>query len=215
MTRIILIRHGQSQANAASLFAGLSDFDLTELGHRQAALAAEYLRPRERVDRIYSSDLLRAYHTALPFGAAYGLPVEKDEGLREIFGGDWERLSFPQIAEQYPDAFDVWVNDYSHSRPVNGESTEEVYRRVVPHICALAEENDGKCILLATHATVVRAFHAFAEGLRADETGSVPFAHNASINIFSYEKGRAHPVSLNLVEHLGDGVTSLPFKPNA
>ena len=215
MTRLILIRHGQSLANAENLFAGHSDFDLSEFGHGQAASAAAYLKATEHIDHIYASDLLRAYHTATPIGEALGLPVIKDTGLREIFAGEWESLSFPTIAETYPEQFRVWREDYSHARPVGGESTAEVYERIVPHICELAERHDGECILLATHATVVRAFDSFARGYSKDETGKIHFAPNASMQIYTYENGKPTIVRSNVTEHLGDMVTSLPPIINA
>ena len=215
MTKLILVRHGQSLANAKNLFAGHSDFDLSELGHRQAALAADYLASTERIDAIYASDLLRAYHTATPTADKLGIPVIKDTGLREIFGGEWESMVFTDIAEQYPDEFRVWREDYSHARPVGGESTAEVYERIVPHICSLASRHDGECLLLATHATVVRAFDAFARGYTKDETGKISFAHNASINLYGYENGAAFVIQANVIDHLGDSITSLPPIINA
>ena len=215
MTRLILVRHGQSLANANNLFAGHSDFDLSEFGHKQAACAASYLAQHETIDHIYASDLLRAYHTATPIGEALGLPVIKDTGLREIFAGEWESLSFSTIAETYPEEFHVWREDYSHARPVGGESTAEVYERIVPHVCALAERHNGECLLLATHATVVRAFDAFARGLTKDETGKISFAYNASINIYAYENGKASIIRSNIVDHLDGMVTALPPIINA
>lgn len=215
MTRLILVRHGQSIANENDLFAGHSDFDLTALGHKQARAVSDYLLKNEKIDVIYASDLLRAYHTATPAAEAFGLPVIKDEGFREIFGGAWESMSFTDIAEQYPDAFGVWRNDYAHCRPVDGESTAEVYGRVVPHVCELAKKHEGQCVLIATHATVVRAFAAYARGLGADEVGQVPFVHNSSINIFTYDQGTVATVRTNITEHLGDMVTVLPPIINA
>ena len=215
MTRLILIRHGQSLANARDLFAGHSDFDLSEFGKRQAAMTAAYLKRHERVDAIYASDLLRAYHTACPIGEAFGLPVVKDTALREIFAGKWESMSFPDIAATYPAEFDVWRNDYSRARPVEGESTAEVYRRIVPHIRALAEANDGKCLALGTHATVVRAFDAHARGYGEGETGQISFSHNASINIYTYDRGEVSVVRSDIIEHLGELTSSLPPIINA
>lgn len=215
MTRFILIRHGQSLANSRNLFAGHSDFDLSELGHQQAVLAANYLKKREHVDAVYASDLLRAYHTALPIAEAFGLPVIPDPALREIYAGEWESLSFTEIAARYPDAFDVWCHHYSLARPTGGESTAEVYRRIVPHICSLAEEHDGKCLVLATHATVVRAFESFARGYSAEETGKIDFFHNAAFGIYTYERGKVTALRSDITEHLGDSVTGLPSVINA
>ena len=210
MTRLILIRHGQSLANAEHIFAGHSDFDLSELGHTQARLAAEYLAANEKIDAIYASDLLRAYHTATPTAHLLGLPIIKDTGLREIFAGEWEGKTVFELDERYPEDFHVWKNDFSHARPTGGESIPEVYRRIVPHICELARQNDGKCILLATHATVVRSFEAFSRGFGAEETGRVEFASNASLNIYTYEGGTVIPVRSDITEHLGDLVTKIP-----
>ena len=215
MTKLILVRHGQSLANARNLFAGLSDFDLSDFGKAQARMTASYLLKYETIDVIYASDLLRAYHTACPIGEAYGLPVIKDEGLREIFGGDWESMEFTAIAEQYPDEVRVWREDYSHARPVGGEATAEVYERVVPHICELAKRHEGQCVLLATHATVVRAFDAFARGYTKDETGRISFSHNASINIYGYDHGNVSLIRTNIIDHLGDMATTLPPIINA
>ncbi|MBQ8330872.1 MAG: histidine phosphatase family protein [Clostridia bacterium] len=215
MTRIILVRHGQSIANEKNLFAGHSDFDLSELGKKQARAVANYLKNNERIDVIRASDLLRAYHTATPVGEALGLPIVKDLNFREIFGGAWESMPFEEIAKRYPDAFSVWRTDYAHSRPVDGESTKEVYERVVPYICQLAKKNDGNCLLIATHATVVRAFDAYAHGLGSDEVGQIPFVHNASINIYTYDEGTVTAVRTNVTEHLHNMVTKLPDIINA
>lgn len=215
MTRLILIRHGQSLANERNLFAGHSDFDLSELGHTQAALAADYLADREHIDAIYASDLLRAYHTATPLAKKLGMDVIKDTGLREIFGGEWESMSFSDIAEKYPREFRVWREDYSRACPVGGEATAQVYERIVPHICEIAKKHDGQTVLCATHATVVRAFDSYARGYTKHETGRISFPHNASINIYSYEQGRVSIIQTNIIDHLGDTVTSLPPIINA
>lgn len=215
MTKLILIRHGQSLANERNLFAGHSDFDLSELGHTQAALAAEYLAKYEHIDAIYASDLLRAYHTATPIAKRLGLPVIKDTGLREIFGGRWESMCFPDIAETYPEEFRVWREDYSRACPVEGEATAQVYERIVPHICEIAKKHDGQTVICATHATVVRAFDSYARGYTKYETGKISFPHNASINIYSYEEGHVSILQTNITEHLGDMITSLPPIINA
>lgn len=205
MTRIIMVRHGQSLANATRRFAGHSDFDLSELGHIQARCAAEHLLKNEKIDVIYASDLLRAYHTATPIAEAFGLSVRKDQGLREIFAGDWEALTVDEIAEKFPEDFYKWKNNYSQSRPTGGESTKEVYGRVIPHVIDLAKKHDGETILLATHATVVRSFIAYSKGLSADQTEMLGgFPKNASISIFTYDNGQVAPIATDIVEHLSE-----------
>ena len=215
MTRIFMIRHGQSIANFIGKFAGHSDFDLTDLGHHQASLAADYLFEREKIDKIYASDLLRAYNTAVAFSKVYGLDITPSDQLREIYAGKWEGLSFDEIAEKFPRDFGDWMNDFSNARCTEGESVAEIYERVVKYVCQIAEENDGKCILIATHATVVRAFNCFAMGYDADRMADVSFCGNAALNYFIYENGKATIEKSNINEYLGDLATEVPEKIRA
>ena len=108
MTRLIITRHGQSIANAQLRFAGHSDFDLSETGHTQAALVAKYLCENLHIDAIYSSDLLRAYNTALPTARALGMDIIPSTALREIFAGEWEGHTTDEIAAYYAEDFGVW-----------------------------------------------------------------------------------------------------------
>lgn len=209
MTRLVITRHGQSIANAERRFAGHSDFDLSELGHRQAKLTSEFICSHEKIDVIYSSDLKRAYNTALPTAERLGMEIIATEELREIFAGEWEALTTDEIAEMYPEDFGVWKNDYAASRCTGGESTAEVYRRVLPTIDKIARENEGKTVLVSTHATLVRALSAYSLGLDETRTGEIPFTHNASVNIFTYEDGKLIPERLDIIEHLGDIVTGV------
>lgn len=211
MTRIIMIRHGQSEANAANKFAGHSDFDLTELGKTQAAAAAKHLRSLENIDVIYASDLLRAHNTALPFAEAYSLPINDRTELRELFAGEWEGRTIKEIIDIYGEDFRVWHEDFSNARCTGGESVGELYSRVVAAVLALAKENDGKTMLIATHATPIRAIEAYANKLGAERINEIPFVKNSSLNIFEYEGGELIPVRTNIVDHLEESlVTDVP-----
>lgn len=209
MTRLIITRHGQSIANAECRFAGHSDFDLSELGFAQAELVGEYIAKNFKIDRIYSSDLLRAYNTAVPTAKKLGLTIIPTTELREIYAGIWEGLTTDEIAEKYEHDFAIWKNDYANSRCTEGESTKEIYARALTTVRKLAEKHDGETVMLSTHATLVRALCAHAKGLDDSRVGEIPFTHNASINVFTYENGKLIPERLNIVEHLGDMVTGV------
>ena len=201
MTTLILVRHGQSVANAQHRFAGHSNFDLTEVGKEQARLAGEYISKNFKLDAIYASDLKRAYHTALPTSTLTGIEVQKREGLREIFAGEWETLTVDEIDEQYTEDFAVWKNDFSNARCTDGESVAEVYDRVCREILSIAAENDGKCVMIATHATPIRVFETLSLGLGAEHVGDISFCKNASINIFKVEDGVPSIIKTNITEH--------------
>ena len=212
-TTIIMIRHGQSVANAENRFAGHSDFNLSELGRKQAELGADYYKDKFRPDVIVSSDLLRAHNTALPFSKVYGLPIIDRQGLRELYAGKWEGLTLEEIADLYTDDLKTWREDFSNARCTGGESTQELYSRIVPEILSIAKEYEGKTVLAATHATPIRAVEAYANGYRADEIHKVTFVKNASLNIFEYdsETDKLSAIRTNIVDHLDDSlVTSVP-----
>lgn len=209
MTKLIITRHGQSVANAERRFAGHSDFDLSELGKLQAELAADYICKNFKIDVIYSSDLLRAYNTALPTAKRLHLTVIPCTELREIYAGEWEGHTTDDLELKYPTDFGIWKNDYARSRCTGGESTADVYRRIIPFVKAVAEKHDGQTVMLSTHATVVRAIQAYSMGLDETRVGEIPFTHNASINIFVSEDGQLSPQQINIVEHLGENVTGV------
>ena len=209
MTRLIITRHGQSIANAERRFAGHSDFDLSELGKKQAELTADYICKSFKIDVIYSSDLLRAYNTAVPTAKRLGMEIIPSTSLREIFAGEWEGRTTDELGVEYAEDFGVWRGDYANSRCTGGESTAEVYRRIIPFITELAEKHDGQNVLVSTHATLVRAIQAYSMGLDETRVGEIPFTHNASVNVFIYDNGRLTPENVNIVEHLGDNVTGV------
>ncbi len=209
MTRFVITRHGQSIANAERRFAGHSDFDLSELGFSQAELVADYICKHESIDVIYSSDLLRAFHTAVPTAARLELEIIPTTELREIYAGEWEGRTTDELATEYEQDFGVWRNDYARSRCTGGESTAEVYDRAIKAIDKIAKKHGGQTVMLSTHATLVRALCAYALGLSAERTGEIAFTHNASVNIFEYEDGKLTPIAMDITEHLGDMVTGV------
>lgn len=188
MTRLILVRHGQSEANLLGIGAGQLDYPLTELGRAQAEAVADALTERESIDRIYSSDLRRAIDTAKPTAERLGLPIQTDRRLREIDTGEWAGLSFTVRAERFPEEVRRLREDYSHMRFPGGEAIPEVYRRVVCCITEILERNDGKCILITAHAGSLRTFAAYVHGFAEDEVGRSPAGgENASIQIYDYD----------------------------
>ena len=103
-TTIYFIRHGESQANKRDAFIGHTDLDLTELGHQQAQMAAEYLKDIS-ADVIYASDLKRAYNTAMHTADAKGMEIIPNKNLREIFAGKWEDKTFNELEKSFNDSY--------------------------------------------------------------------------------------------------------------
>lgn len=99
-TRVLLVRHGQSEWNARGRWQGQADPPLTDLGRAQARAAARSLGA---LDAIFSSDLQRAADTAEIISAELGIgPVVIDEALRERDAGEWSGLTRSEIEDRYP-----------------------------------------------------------------------------------------------------------------
>ncbi|MBE6703101.1 MAG: histidine phosphatase family protein [Ruminococcaceae bacterium] len=211
MTRVILMRHGQSEANLARWFAGHTDAHLTELGQHQAKAAAAYLFAHEQIDVIYASDLTRAMDTARPTAMAFSLPIIPEKGLREIFAGDWEGVPFSLLDTRFGADRALWHTDLAHARCTGGETIAQVFDRAVATVTRVARENDGKTILLATHWTPVLAMVCHAMGYGVDRIGECPEPMNASLQILRFEDGIFRPEALNILSHL-DGIASHPQK---
>lgn len=209
-TQIYLIRHGQSEGNKLNLFLGHTDLDLTEEGHAQAEKTAEYLSDIH-VDVIYSSDLLRAYHTAEHTAKKKGMEIVKNQNLREIFAGEWECKRFDELWEKYAEDFtNVWCTNIGRSCPTGGESVEALQKRFVSEVEKLARENEGKTIFIFTHATPIRVLKTAWDGVTLDDMKDIPWASNASVTHCEYADGVFKVLKYSIDDFMGDMATSLP-----
>lgn len=208
-TTIIAVRHGYSKANAKNICTGHTDIDLTEQGILQAKMTAEYLK-NTHIDAIYSSDLCRACNTAVPIAESHNLKIIKNEGLREIFAGVWEGMTFEEIEKTYPEDYKIWKENIGISRPTDGETMPEIYERIKNTVFSIANDNLGKTVCITTHATPVRILQTLAMGIPVSELATTPWCANASISIFEYENDKLSTVQYGITEHLGDNITMLP-----
>ncbi|MGN1047762.1 MAG: histidine phosphatase family protein [Eubacteriales bacterium] len=211
MTNLIVVRHAQSIANMNGIFIGHMDLDLSELGKKQAELTAEYLiRENIPIDKIYSSDLLRPYHTVEPYAIKKGMEIIKRKELREIYAGKWEGKKFDELPELYFKTYGVWLTDISKAECDGGETVANLYERINKEIDRIASENDGKTVLIATHATPLRCMIARAKGVGLDGMQNVSWGGNASLNYFTYKDGTLVPEKLGQCDHLGLLHSELP-----
>lgn len=194
-TKILLLRHGESRANALGIYLGHTDWDLSELGYRQADVVGEYLKD-EKIDIIYSSDLIRAYNTAVPHSKWHNLEIIKRRELREIHLGDWEGRLLSELEEEYPEQFKIgWRKNFGVCEVPGGESVPQLANRIYDEIMRIAKENEGKTILIALHAAAIRAFWGKVTNTPEDEVAEkIPFPRNASITTLSYIDGELVPL---------------------
>ena len=143
MTRILMLRHGQSEWNALGRWQGQADPPLSELGERQAAAAADNL---PRFDAVVASDLDRAVQTATILAERAGLgPVRTDPALRERAAGEWEGLDRTQFEEAWPGYL------AERRRPPGFENDDVLLDRTEAALSRLVAEFGGKQLLVVCH----------------------------------------------------------------
>ena len=210
MTRLLLIRHGESEGNRLGVFVGHTDLPLTDRGRQQAALTAQFLDPYP-IDVLYASDLRRAYETALPLAERRGLPVHKDPQLREINGGDWEMKPFKELANLSPDDYRRWSEHLGACRCPGGESVAELQTRIRTEVDRLTALHAGKTICIATHATPIRVMKCVWLGLGLDQISSFGWAPNASVTLVEARADGGYTLLLDGEDkHLAGLQTLLP-----
>lgn len=211
MTTLLFVRHGESEANLKDLFAGHFDADLTDRGHAQAARTAAFIKETYAVDAVYSSDLRRAYKTAQPVAQAFGLPITPEEGMREIFAGEWEGVPFYGIKDTpHAQAFHIFMTDLGNAVCPGGESVAEMEKRVFQTVDRIANENEGKTVVIATHATPIRGLQCRFMKQPLPFMRQIPWVSNASVTEVRYENGEYTLVKVSQDEHLADMRTTLP-----
>ena len=210
MTTIILIRHGQSVANLNRVFAGHFDAPLSELGRIQAEKTARAVADRFKIDKIYASDLKRAYETGKCLADLLGMDIVPDEAFREIFAGKWEGMRLDDIATAFPEDGAVWKNDIGNSRCTGGESARELGKRIFSRIKEIAKENDGKTIVVATHAAAIRSLQTQCPVEDFDNMKNIPFVTNASYSVLVADGDRYEFTEISCDGHLEGCKTQLP-----
>lgn len=205
-TLIYMVRHGESLGNATRRILGHTDLGLSERGVEQASACARALS-LVSFDKIYSSDLIRAYETALPHAELRGMEVICDVGLREIYMGDWENVCVYDIneTELYRDS---WRCHFGTFIAPNGERVIDLAERIERRVIEIARDNPGKTLLLVSHAAAIRALFAKISGLVPEEwNDAFEFPTNASFTTLKYDGERLIPCEYSCDSHI---LESLP-----
>ena len=164
MIRLIMVRHGQTIWNREKRYQGQSDTPLDETGIAQAAALAGYFTG-QAVDHIYSSDLQRAWRTALPIGLAVGVTPVSEPRLREGSFGEWEGLTYDEINRRWPGELAAWLADPITRVPPAGETLERIMSRLGSVLDLIRERHDGQTVMVVSHGGALRAMVLYALGL--------------------------------------------------
>jgi broad specificity phosphatase PhoE/ribonuclease HI len=154
-TRMLLLRHGQTELSVHRRYSGRGNPALTELGRQQADAAAQYLAERGGIAAVFSSPLQRAYDTAAAAGRALRLDVIVDDDLIETDFGAWEGLTFAEAAERDPELHRRWLRDTSMAPP-GGESFDDALIRVRRARERIIAAHQNATVLVVSHVTPIK-----------------------------------------------------------
>ena len=202
MTRIILVRHGETTWNIEGRYQGQEDTPLSERGLKQGQLLAEGLR-NIPIDLAISSPLKRSYQTCKFCADLHKLPVATDDRLLEINHGSWEGVLAVDIQNQYPVEFAQWHSEPEKVvMPGGGESLEDVRKRVRAAFDEYVVKYPDKTILVAAHDAVNKAIICDILGLGMEHFWQIK-QDNTCINVLEYNEGVWRTVLLNSTNHMG------------
>jgi len=213
-TRIILIRHGETDWNATGRLQGHSDTPLNALGRRQARLAARRLSS-EPVQAVYSSDLARSFETATIIGQELGLRVITSPQLRERRYGVWEGLTAAEIQARYPEQFAEWRARSTDFAPPGGETITQLLTRAFTELQTIARRHVGEVVVVITHGGLCYVLLNHILGSVNGDRREFTFG-NASMHTLEMAGERWSVISMNDVAHLQEvepGVRGQAFQP--
>lgn len=202
LTKIILIRHGESEANELGVIAGWNDYKLTALGLSQAEETAAHLA-NEKPDVICSSDLCRAVATAEANAKLRGMTVETYPELRETYCGEWEGITFADLEARDPAAYAEFKRTQLMYTLPGGENIWESGIRFYNKVLEIAKAHPDGTVLIAAHGAVIRVFWALICGTPKEEaTAKHEYASNASYSVAHFDGERIWPVEYSHDAHL-------------
>lgn len=174
MATLILLRHGQSVWNAANIFTGWTDVDLSEVGEAEATQAGKDLAGTT-IDVIHTSGLIRAQRTAQIVmehnRASSEVPTHCDIRLNERHYGDLQGLNKDETrAKHGEEQVRIWRRSYDVPPP-GGESLAMCAERTLPYLteAIIPDLEAGKTVLVAAHGNSLRSIVMKIEGLSKDE----------------------------------------------
>ena len=195
MTRIVLVRHGQTAWNREVRFRGQADVELDEFGLQQAQATGRYLAARWPVVAVYASPLRRATQTAEAIARAHGLTAHPLEGLLDIDFGEWQGLSPDEVAQRYPALYEAWWEAPHTVCFPGGEGLDDVRSRVVAALSDVIARHPEQAVALVSHTVANRVLLCAVLGWGNDRFWRLR-QETCAVNVFDAEDDGAFTVVL-------------------
>ncbi len=160
ITKIVFIRHGETDGNRKQLYLGHTDLPLNPTGIAQINNLKQVVES-ERFDRVYSSSLLRCRQTT---EILFGKELIAENDLREMNFGIFDGQTHADISKQYSQEYQCWIENPVDYRITGGESLKEFYQRVTLSFRNILKENYGHKLAIITHGGCIRAILSYYLG---------------------------------------------------
>lgn len=154
--RIILIRHGESEADLLDVHEGRADFSLTDRGHKQAEAMANHVTENYNISKIYSSTLTRAKQTAQHLSEKAGIPIIFDEDLMEFNNGLLAGLPRAVVREKYPETPDLPID-----KAVYGQESQLEFRQRAEKALSrvINETQSDETVAIVSHGGMINQLY--------------------------------------------------------
>lgn len=160
MTRIILVRHGETLYNQKGNYYGSIDCSITEKGIQQAEKTAQALQDTS-IDIVISSPLKRAVKTAEIILRNSSRNIILEPRFKELDFGLWEGLHYTEVQKKFPIDWEAWGQDWIHTAPTKGESFIQLYNRVMEALEEVLQQYCNQTILIAAHHSTLKIIELY------------------------------------------------------
>ena len=203
MAHLIIVRHAESNYNLQNRIQGHHDSALTKRGLFQTRKLANRLK-NFKIDKVYTSDLGRAYSTTVEITKFLKVKIVRDPKLREILLGDWEGMTPEEVDRKYNQGYQKWLKKPSLVIIPKGERLARFRKRITERVREIAQKNHGQTVLIVTHGGAITAL--LADWMKADfDTLLVHLQiDNTSLTVADFTEKRLRLKAINDTSHLAD-----------
>lgn len=198
MTKIIFVRHGQTEWNVLGRYQGQTDVALSPLGIEQAEKLAAHF-PVDKIEAVYSSDLARAMKTASCVADRFGQTVEPRPELRELNFGDWEGLTYDEIVAKWPDALENFFQHPDVLEIPHGESFPKLRERALACVEEIVSRHPDQTVAVFAHGAILRTILTAALHMDLQYVWTIR-QFNTAVNIVTYTE---HGTTVELINGTG------------
>lgn len=187
MSRVILVRHGETDWNREEVFRGRIDVKLNATGLRQAEETGKALTGMS-IATVYTSPLSRAKITAEKIAQSQKVSVVEEEGFTDVHFGEWQGLPLREVRERFPDLYDTWKNEPQKVKFSGGESLKEMAERSRGALLRLTEKHPEGTVCIVSHRVICKVMILNMLELPLSRFWNIR-QDTCAINIFVYQDG--------------------------